>query len=489
MYLNNEAILQRRQAKLRDLIRTLYRAQKLRIQIGNGICASFYSKIGLKPGEKIEDFLKALDKLHEDQSPYSTDFDGIQVDVTPDVLKAKELLIKLRKEYKLLSGGLLLNQQQIKKLNFDSGGLITDEIEYLMVEMFAALLTQEERGFHHLNSLLLDFPIYTEFLQKVRGIGPALAGILVSEIDINKARYPSSLHKLSGLDVVIKQQPDVVAAIESILGLRSTALYQHIVGMPIHRREEGAMSAHLHAMDELYLYEKLYRSFIDNVGSGRNIIAAAQDLCDFKNKLAPINRFVLTQNDDEGRILQQGNVCVADLTAVPQLSDATLHLMDDAGIDQAPYYEWLNIAKELMSSNKVEGRNRSAAHLVETEYVDSHGEVKTKMGLTFKPVLKKTLYLLATSFIKLKNPTYEPVYRDYRARLDVHPKWADKTKAHKHLASIRYTSKIFLNDLYQVWRTLENLPVKASWEIAKLGYAPHRGIAKPNDWFKHVDII
>lgn len=484
MFLNQESLMVRRQAKLRELIRSVYQLQKLRIQAGNRLCASYYYKMGLKPGQKIDEFLKQLDKAQEAESPYSEEVPN----ENHDLIKAKDLLVKMRKEYRLLSGGILLNHQQIKKLDFGSSGIISDEIDYLLVEIFAALITQEEKVFKHLENLLLDFPIYTEFLKKVRGIGPALAGILVSEIDINKARYPSSLHKLAGLDVVIKPQPDVVADIDSRLYTLSSHMTGHIIGMS-HPLKWHVDSCHALALKEMSLYEKLYRSFIDNVGSGRNIIAAAQALCDFKNELSPINPFLLTQNDDEGRILQQGNVCVADLTASPKLSDHTLHLMNEVGLDPAPYYEWLHIAKELMTANKVEGRGRSATHLVETEYVDSHGEVKTKMGLTFKPVLKKTLYLLSTSFIKLRNPTYEPVYRDYRARLEVHPKWADKTKAHKHLASIRYTSKIFLNDLYSVWRTLENLPVKASWEVAKLGYSPHHGIARPNDWFKHQDII
>jgi hypothetical protein len=388
MLLNQEAILLGRQTKLRELIRGIYQLQKLRIQAGNRLCASYYSRLGLKPGQKIDEFLKQLENAHEAESPYSN---LPPADNESDLIKAKDLLVKMRQEYKLLSGGILLNQQQIKKLDFGTSSMITDEIDYLLVEIFAALITQEEKTFRHLNSLLLDFPIYTEFLQKVRGIGPALAGILVSEIDINKARYPSSLHKLAGLDVVIKQQPDVVADIEKRLNAISFSLENYMVGRGIHQRNGDAnWAAHSQAMDELYLYEKLYRSFIDNVGSGSNIIAAAQSLCDFKNERSPINPFVLTQNDDEGRILQQGNVCVAVMTAVPKLSDHTLHLMDEAGIDPAPYYEWLHIAKELMHSNKVEGRNRSAAHLVETEYVDSRGEVQTKMGLTFKPVLKKT---------------------------------------------------------------------------------------------------
>ena len=33
------------------------------------------------------------------------------------------------------------------------------------------------------------------------GVGPAMAGVIISEIDITKAEYPSSLHKYAGVDV------------------------------------------------------------------------------------------------------------------------------------------------------------------------------------------------------------------------------------------------------------------------------------------------
>lgn len=45
------------------------------------------------------------------------------------------------------------------------------------------------------------FPIWTEFLEDVKGVGSTLAAALISEIDIEKAKYPSSLWKYCGYDV------------------------------------------------------------------------------------------------------------------------------------------------------------------------------------------------------------------------------------------------------------------------------------------------
>lgn len=469
-----------RAEKLRELVRGAGDIQRLRIQSGNRICANYYRKLGLKSGQKLEDFLKEI-KIQQDTEVPLADYG--EVPESSELIKAKNLLLEMRREYKLLSGGILLNQKQIKNMEFPAGGVIADSVDFVLVEVFAALLSQEERLFKHIETVLHDFPIYTEFLAKVRGIGPSLAGILISEIDPNKARYPSSLHKLAGLDVVITARPELVAEIEGRMASMRGSIVENL------SNDAKAIRVHGEALKEINLYADLYRTFADNVGNSQAIMEAAEKLCAFKNDMKPINRFVLAQNDNEGNPITRGTVTVADLTVAPKLNDATLHKMQDQGIDPAPYYELLYVAKELMTTNKVEGRSRKAHHLVDTTYIDRNGEEQTKKGLTYKPLLKKTMYLLATSFLKAKNETYAPIYRDYRARLELNPKWQEKTKAHKNLAALRFMSKVFLSDLYQVWRTLEGLPVFASYEIAKLGYSPHRGEIRPSDWFKHLTSI
>ncbi len=70
-----------------------------------------------------------------------------------------------------------------------------------MVREYLALLKAEEDQFKDIGKALKSYPIWTEFLESVKGVGPAMAGVIISEIDITKARYPSSLHKYAGLDV------------------------------------------------------------------------------------------------------------------------------------------------------------------------------------------------------------------------------------------------------------------------------------------------
>jgi len=52
-----------------------------------------------------------------------------------------------------------------------------------------------------MTKVLERIPIYTEFLEQERGVGPAMAGVLVTYLDPHKARHVSSFWRYAGLDV------------------------------------------------------------------------------------------------------------------------------------------------------------------------------------------------------------------------------------------------------------------------------------------------
>jgi hypothetical protein len=60
----------------------------------------------------------------------------------------------------------------------------------------------EEEGFKELLRLLKGIPIWEKWLKhEVLGVGPAMAGVLLSELDIEEAIYPSKFWAVSGLAV------------------------------------------------------------------------------------------------------------------------------------------------------------------------------------------------------------------------------------------------------------------------------------------------
>jgi hypothetical protein len=245
----------------------------------------------------------------------------------------------LRASYNKITDSIVELQAKAKskriKIPFTGDELITDKTEYALMRHYTNLMQEEEMQFDDLGESLALFPIWTEFLSKIRGIGPAMGGVIVSEIDIHEAKYPSSLWKYAGLDVV---------------------------------------------------------------------------------------------------------------------------------------------AVEKDGQTVYEGRSRRKDHLVKRTYINREGVEAERDSITFTPFLKtKLVGVLATSFLRSKNPEYTKIYLDYKNRLDNHPAHKDKMKAHKHRMALRYMMKRFLVDLYNAWRPLEGLPVAPEYSEAKLGMIHHGG--------------
>lgn len=84
--------------------------------------------------------------------------------------------------------------------------------------------------------------------------------------------------------------------------------------------------------------------------------------------------------------------------------------------------------------------------------------------------LKTTLYLVATSFMKLGSP-YRRIYDEARAQYEkTKPDWSD---GHKHMAAMRKMNKVFLQHLWIIWRTLEGLPTRSLYAQEYLGHTSY----------------
>lgn len=155
---------------IRVIVRGAYDVQKLRIQMGNRIVQNFKAKLGQKPSEKED----TMDK------------------------EAIALLADLRVRYEKLTDGVVgLPRQK----TFKGDEVISTFTELCLIAQYFEIVEDEAMHFQRMNHILKEYPIFNKFLNKVKGIGPAMAGVLISEIDIEEAEYPSSLWKYAGLDV------------------------------------------------------------------------------------------------------------------------------------------------------------------------------------------------------------------------------------------------------------------------------------------------
>ncbi|RJR29682.1 hypothetical protein C4564_01830 [Candidatus Microgenomates bacterium] len=156
------------------MVRGVYDLQKLRIQMGNRIVANYKTKLGQAPSHPEEE-------LDED---------------------AQAVLKLLRSEHKLITNGIVAqNTGSRQKKQFKGTEVIDSYAEYAMLSQYVELESKEKYMFNALEVILTDYPIYNSFLKDVRGVGPAMAAVIISEFDISKAKYVSSLWKYAGLDV------------------------------------------------------------------------------------------------------------------------------------------------------------------------------------------------------------------------------------------------------------------------------------------------
>lgn len=159
---------------IRKMVRSTYDIQELRIATGLRVVAQFRDRFGTEEAATEED--REAEQKKQDK-----------------------LLKQIKLAYDRVTDGIADNVRN-KKYKFDN--ILTSPSEIYFVEQYLKLLNEEEDSFKRLERSLREVPFYTEYLSKIRGIGPAMAGVLISELDPYKAKYPSSFWKYAGLDVV-----------------------------------------------------------------------------------------------------------------------------------------------------------------------------------------------------------------------------------------------------------------------------------------------
>jgi len=155
----------------------------------------------------------------------------------------------------------------------------------------------------------------------------------------------------------------------------------------------------------------------------------------------------------------------------PLMSAVILAKLDIRAADHiSSFWKYAGLDVVIDENGKGKGRCRCKDHLIEVEYINKKGEKTKRDSITFNPFLKtKLIGVLGPSFVKQKDSRYRDIYDGYKHRIENHPGHAEKTKGHRNNMAIRYTVKIFLQDLWLAWRKLEGLPITPPYAEAKLG--------------------
>lgn len=375
---------------IRSMVRGVYALQLLRVQTGNRITVNFKSKLGQTQDGMSESELEAVQKtiLETLRLSYDRITDGI------------------------VEEGVVGKFPSMKK--FEGDEVISTYAELVLIEQYMDLLRNENNQFKLLNKILKDIPIYDTFLKDIKGIGPAMAGIIISEIDITRSKYASSLWKYAGLDVI------------SIGRYTDAAGKEHTV----HPRE---IDAHFERYGDQVqmLAENKYPVIMDTQGRSRKDVSLVNR--EYTNK--------------DGQQAERKSI-----TYNPFLKTKLIGVLGSSFLRGVVTY--------------VDGNKLGAAR-----------RLKMAKDLGYKPSAKGEeddggvdLFLRSKGHTVVREASpYAQAYYDYRNRLDNDTRHDSKSDGHKHAMAVRYMVKRFLADLYQAWRPLEGLVAYDDYATAKLG--------------------
>lgn len=391
---------------VRSVVRGNYDLQKLRIQMGNRLTGNFKTKLGFKNDGMTE---KELEK------------------------EAKTIISKIRKSYQRITDGVVNKETNaiIGKIptlkKFVGDEIISTYTELVLVDNYMTLLSNEEKQFRQLKNILTGHPIYDQFLSTVDGIGPQMAGVIMSEIDIHRAEYPSSLWKYCGLDVIV------------------TGHYVDDQGNKKTVRAEDVEAFYADGdYDKVMIAENKYVINFQNVGRSRKLESL-------------VKREYVKSN---------GEVAFRDsITYNPWLKTKLIGVLATS---------FLRCGKTLVDGQQINSAERASLAKSEGFKQDKDSDIALKDQVID--------FLIENGHDVQFTPSgYGAFYYDYKNRLENSPHHKEKTSLHKHNMALRYMIKRFLVDLYSVWRKLEGLPVAEEYSVAKLGMVHGKaGFGKTN---------
>jgi hypothetical protein len=396
------------------MVRGVYDLQKIRIMLGNRITGNFKAKLGQTPDGASEETLakedkKILDMLRES---YRRITDGIVIEHTDSDMAEEGVVGKLPTPKK-----------------FKGDEIISTYTELVLVDQYMTLLADEASHFRKIDNVLKMQPIYTQFLSKVRGIGPAMAGVIISEIDIYKSEYPSSLWKYAGLDVV------TIGIYTNDEG-KEISIPAYEVEAWCERNSDGVE----------YLAEGKYPVTLKQVGRSRR---------DFCLEMRP---YVDKEGNDQMR---------RSITFNPWLKTKLIGVLGTS---------FLRAGTATVDGKKCGTAKRLALAIEEGFIPPKTSKSKDETVLAEQDVEDVNVDHKVCEYLRMRGhevvvepSPYAQHYYDYKFRLEQSPFHKEKTDAHRHNMAIRFAVKRFLVDLYNHWRGLEGLPVAPEFSEGKLG--------------------
>lgn len=328
------------------------------------------------------------------------------------------------------------NFYDIQKMRVASGNrnktdtVVLDEADLEFLDaMSSGLKAVEATALREVARLLKGMAIWEEWLMHQRGIGPTMAGVLVSWIDIDKADTVSKIWAYAGLHTV---------AVEGQEGVRKAP-------RPT-RGQFAGFNPWLRSKLVKVMGDNLIKSVgLDERGyyTSKNARNPAWDQkgkdsvalrLDWDEAIPPIPEHVKTVSIK--RTLEPGFVpwrkCYDDYKARKQ-----------------------NQLVPICMGCEGTGRFSSAAAKHEPEFEPEEGD--SQLELTDKEKAAAARGVCSNCEGRGRNAPW------------------GRSAAHRHQAAVRYMVKMFLIEFHKQWRQLKGLPVRPPYREEYLGLPPHSG--------------
>jgi hypothetical protein len=107
---------------------------------------------------------------------------------------------------------------------------ISEKDKAVFMEIYDDAVKQEKRIEAWIKRELKDYRIYTEYLKNVKGVGPIMAAVIISEYDIERATTVSKMWQYTGLNPgqvagKVKKDGEIITTEDMIRGDRLTVGY------------------------------------------------------------------------------------------------------------------------------------------------------------------------------------------------------------------------------------------------------------------------
>lgn len=343
------------------------------------------------------------------------------------------------------------------------------------------------------------------------------AAILKEKMD-NMVRRPEEIRLLR---LMVKGSYDL-QELRMQTGLRLCAQFRaRLKVQQDEEAEDGEEGLNKEALNIISVLKDSYKRLTDGVARNRTLPAEkgfiGNEVISSYTELVLVDQYILLERQETRQfgqfmsLLEKIPVYNRYLNEVPGVGPTLAavlisYLNPDPRVAQYPSSWWMYAGLDVGPDGA--GRSRRTAHLVERDYIDKNGELKTRLSTTYNPWLKmKLLGTMGPSFLRTGSP-WRKQFDDYKHRIMSDParikvsldQWkklnnAKDAKVEKNPAlreqleeemrkywapgriknaALRHMVKQFLLELNRKWREIDGHPPSLTYQEAKLGHF-HRG--------------